>query len=134
MQPKRSDPNEKPVRATYFREMVSLACQTRACYSDECLKLGLNAVRAIYKKEGIEIDYRDIKSPRIRAMYIYDEDGCTVMVKKSLPREPKLFSLLHELKHHLSDRDIIASGKLICGDYNENQVIEIGAEVFAAEF
>jgi Zn-dependent peptidase ImmA (M78 family) len=32
------------------------------------------------------------------------------------------------------DRELIDSGQIRCGDYNENQVIEIGAEVFAAEF
>jgi Zn-dependent peptidase ImmA (M78 family) len=51
-----------------------------------------------------------------------------------VPEEPRLFALLHELKHHYRDRDAIGAGSLVCGDYNANRRIEIGAEIFAAEF
>ena len=88
----------------------------------------------IYREEGIKIDRWDLKSSRIRAVYFCDNDDRSVMVNKNLPVVPKLFSLVHELKHHYRDQRIIQSGKIHCGDYNANQVIEIGAEVFAAEF
>ena len=62
-------------------------------------------------------------------------DGdCTVAIQKSLPDEPKLFALVHELKHHYRDREALGSGVIHCGDYNANELIEKGAEVFAAEF
>jgi Zn-dependent peptidase ImmA (M78 family) len=47
---------------------------------------------------------------------------------------PRLFALVHELKHHYIDQESIRGGELKCGDYNANQIIEKGAEVFAAEF
>jgi Zn-dependent peptidase ImmA (M78 family) len=62
-------------------------------------------------------------------------DGdCSVAIQKSLPLEPKLFALIHELKHHYRDRQVLGSGVIHCGDYNANELIEKGAEVFAAEF
>ena len=73
-------------------------------------------------------------SPRIRAVYMCDDGDPSVLVSKALPKEPRLFAMVHELKHHYCDRATIARGGLKCGDYNANQVIEIGAEVFAAEF
>lgn len=106
----------------YYRQMAALALRTRSKYAEECYRLDLNSVRKIFKKEGIRLDYWDIRSARIRAMYICDECGYTVMIKNSLPREPKLFALLHELKHHLVDQEAIISGKFVCGDYNENQL------------
>src|ERR1051326_6536486 len=95
--------------------------------------LNLVVVRKIYGAEGIRID--PWKFPRtIRAAYMCDDSDPSVAISKTFPREPKLFSLLHELKHHYVDRALIENGQIRCGDYNENQVIEIGAEVFAAEF
>lgn len=73
-------------------------------------------------------------SRKIRAAYFCDGDDCSVLLNKNLPREPKIFSLVHELKHHFIDRDLIENGEVKCGDYNANKEIEIGAEVFAAEF
>jgi Zn-dependent peptidase ImmA (M78 family) len=75
-----------------------------------------------------------LKSNRIRAAYFCDESGCSALVKQSLPREPKRFALVHELNHHYVDRDAISRGGLRSGDYNAHEVIEKGAEVFAAEF
>ena len=54
--------------------------------------------------------------------------------QQSLPYEPKLFALVHELKHHYRDRLAIGAGVVHCGDYDANELIEKGAEVFAAEF
>jgi Zn-dependent peptidase ImmA (M78 family) len=70
---------------------------------------------------------------KLRASYFADDEPA-VMNKRSLPREPKLFALVHELKHHYVDREHILGGKHDCGNYNENEQIEIGAEVFAAQF
>ena len=58
----------------------------------------------------------------------------SVAVQRRLPDEPKLFALVHELKHHYCDREALGDGVIHCGDYNMDDIIEIGAEVFAAEF
>jgi len=62
------------------------------------------------------------------------DDDYSVAIRKSLPEEPKIFALIHEFKHHLRDQDLLKEGVLVCGDWNENEMIEKGAEVFAAEF
>ncbi len=96
--------------------------------------LNVNVLKKILKNEGVRVDLVSAIGNRIRAAYFSDEDGCSIMLKKSLPQEPKMFALAHELKHHLMDRELIAEGKIRCGDYNKNKVTEIAAEVFAAEF
>jgi len=116
-----------------YEAMKRLAREKRAEYSVETATLNLIVVRKIYSAEGIRIDPWGF--PRtIRAVYMSDDAGPSVAINKALPREPKLFSLVHELKHHYADRDLIEKGQIECGDYNENQRTEIGAEVFAAEF
>jgi Zn-dependent peptidase ImmA (M78 family) len=121
-------------RSAYYREMRSLALVKRVKYSVETHSLNLYVIRGIYKAEGIKIDKWDIKGQKLRASYFCDDDGLSVLLNKNLPREPALFSLAHELKHHFVDRDLIKKAKITCGDYNANETIEIAAEVFAAEF
>src|SRR5713226_1894622 len=54
-----------------------------------------------------------------------------------LPDEPTIFSMAHELKHHLVDKDLMVT---LCGQADtppitdDRRAVEIGAEVFAAEF
>lgn len=62
------------------------------------------------------------------------DNVCSVAIRKDLPDEPKLFALVHELKHHWADRNLMEAELLSCGSYNENELIEKAAEVFAAEF
>ena len=62
------------------------------------------------------------------------DDECSVALQENIPYEPKLFALIHELKHHYKDRAALGSGVISCGDYDANELIEKGAEVFAAEF
>jgi len=96
--------------------------------------LNLNVMRALYRTEGITIDQQALKGYRIKAAYYSDDGDCSVLVNAKLPREPKLFALAHELKHHYLDRASIENGRIQCGDYNAHEVIEKAAEVFAAEF
>lgn len=121
-------------RSAYYRKMRRLALQQRAEYDVETKSLNISFIRRIYKTEGIKIDLWDIKGRKIRAAYFCDGDDFSVLVNRNLTREPKLFSLAHELKHHYVDQEIIKNGQIRCGDYNANEVIEIGGEVFAAEF
>src|SRR6266852_2433820 len=52
------------------------------------------------------------------------------MLAKGLPDDPAIFTMGHELKHHLVDRESIVS---LCDPSNRSAEIEIGAEIFAAE-
>jgi len=116
-----------------YSALRQLAYEKRTAYNVTTETLNLNVLRAIYKAEGIRIDPWKFPST-IRAVYMCEDSDPSVAVNKTLPREPRLFSLIHELKHHYLDQQLLQNGEIRCGDYNQNQVIEIGAEVFAAEF
>jgi Zn-dependent peptidase ImmA (M78 family) len=120
--------------STYYREMQALALAKRAVHKVETALLDLRFMQKIYKAEKIKIDYWDFKSRKIRAAYFCEENDYSVVLNKKLPRVPKLFSLAHELKHHYIDQQLIQNRQIKCGDYNVAKTIEIGAEVFAAEF
>lgn len=116
-----------------YEALKRLAQQKRKDYGVTTSTLNLVVVRSIYRAEGIRIDPWKFPST-IRAAYMCDDSDPSVAINKTLPREPKLFSLVHELKHHYLDQELIENGKVRCGDYNANQAVEVGAEVFAAEF
>lgn len=120
-------------RSQYYESMKALADEKRAAYGVATQSLGLQVVRGIYKNEGIVVDLWELPA-RIRGAYMCDDGDPSVLINKNLPKEPRLFAMVHELKHHYCDQNAIKNGKLQCGDYNANEVIEIGAEVFAAEF
>ena len=114
--------------------MRALALEKRQLHQVDSRKLDLPFMARIYKAEGIKIDRRNLKGYRIRASYFCDNDDFSVLLKNNMPREPKIFSLAHELKHHYADQAAITNGTIQCGDYNRNELIEKGAEVFSAEF
>jgi Zn-dependent peptidase ImmA (M78 family) len=113
--------------------MKQLAVEKRQLHNVTTDKLGLQKIRAIYKAEGIVIDLWDA-SAKIRAIYMCDGGDPSVLVNRGLPKIPKLFAMVHELKHHYCDQTALKNGQIRCGDYNANEVIEKAAEVFAAEF
>jgi hypothetical protein len=100
-----------------------LANQKRAEYGVATETLNLNVVRRIYSDEGIRIDKWDF-SPSIRAVYMCDDGDISVAVSRKLPREPYMFALVHELKHHFTDIPLLQDGKLKCGDFNANELIK----------
>jgi Zn-dependent peptidase ImmA (M78 family) len=116
-----------------YDAVIELAKAKRIEHSVSTSALNLLTIRRIYKAEGVKIDKWKFGS-KIRAVYMFEDGDASVAINEGLPREPKLFSLVHELKHHLLDRELIQDGKLKCGDYNANEAIEKAAEVFAAEF
>lgn len=120
-------------RSEYYEDLKTLAREKRALYNVDTSAFGLREVRQIYKAEGIKIDQWSLPA-KIKAVYFCDGNDYSVAIQRNLPDEPKLFALIHELKHHYTDQEIIRTGVVPCGDYNRNQPIEIGAEVFAAEF
>lgn len=120
-------------RHAYYESLKSLAREKRKAYGVNTAAFGLREVRCIYKHENIRIDYWPLPY-KIKALYMCADGDCSVAIQRSLPEEPKLFALVHELKHHYCDRAALGSGVIHCGDYNANELIEKGAEVFAAEF
>jgi len=120
-------------RHGYYEELKLLARQKRAGHGVDTASLGLREVRRIFKAETIRIDYYPLPY-KIKALYMCDDGDCCVALQRRLPDEPKLFALIHELKHHYRDREALGAGVIHCGDYDANELIEKGAEVFAAEF
>jgi len=120
-------------RAAYYSHIRELALIKRAEYSVATGAFGLKEVRAIYRREGIAIDTLSL-TPRLKAIYMCSDGECSVAIRKDLPKEPKLFALVHELKHHWADRHLTEADRLSCGLFNESELHEKAAEVFAAEF
>lgn len=106
-----------------------MARRVRAVYGLSSCRVLKSDLRRIYKAEGIRLDIWPYKFKEIRGAYFHDFLGPTVMVAK-LPTDPFVFTLAHELKHHLFDRDGAVPP---CGTRNQSEHLEIGAEVFAAE-
>jgi len=127
-------PIDPPNRSAYYQQCRALAQTKRQEHAVVTDSLNLLVMARIYKREGIAIDRRKLKGNRIKAAYYCDDGACSVLLNTTPPREPRLFALAHELKHHYLDREKIMNGQIECGDYNANEVIEKGAEVFAAEF
>ena len=73
---------------------------------------------------------------KVRAAYFVVENEPSVLLNASIvPDPPKIFALAHELKHHLVDREAAKLRPLGCQtDFASKDPIEIGAEIFAAEF
>lgn len=117
-------------RAKYYDEMKALARQTRQKYGLTSSRVLRSDLRRIYRAEEIEIHLWPYKLRKLRGAYFNDEHGTTVMLAKGLPEDPMVFTMGHELKHHLVDADLALS---YCDSSNESSMIEIGAEVFAAE-
>lgn len=120
-------------RRAYYEGLQELARSKRAEHGVYTAAFGLREVRQIYKKEEIRIDHWPLPR-KIKALYMCDDGYCSVALQRKIPEQPKLFALIHELKHHYCDRTALGSGVIHCGDYDRNELIEKGAEVFAAEF
>lgn len=120
-------------RHAYYSTIRTAAQIKREEFGVRTGAFGVREVRAIYRREGITIDIRKLPSC-LKAIYVANENDVSVAVQKDLPDEPKIFALIHELKHHWIDHELIKAGIVHCGDYNANELIEKGAEVFAAEF
>src|SRR5260370_41110470 len=114
-------------------ELQQFGREKRVNYGVDTASFGLQEVRTIYKEEGIRLEHWPLPR-KIKALYMCDDGCCSVALQKSLPYEPKLFALVHELKHHFCDQAALGAGVIHCGDYDANELIEKAAEVFAAEF
>jgi Zn-dependent peptidase ImmA (M78 family) len=110
--------------------MRLLAAQVRDQYGLQTARVLKSDLRLIYSDQGIHIDLWRYKLKKLRGAYFNDENGASVMLAKGLPDDPMIFTMGHELKHHLVDRENIVA---LCDSSNQFAEIEIGAEIFAAE-
>ena len=117
-------------RSDYYEQMKALAREKRSDYGLTTPAVGLRDMRNIYKDLGIKVDYWNHPLKTLRGAYFSDHNGKSVLISKSLPNDPKVFTLAHELKHHWVDQE----QSIECSQGNQSEMIEIGAEVFAAEF
>lgn len=118
-------------RFDYYQQMKELARSTRAKYGLATPRIMRSDLRRIYKDLGIQLDLWPHRFRQLRGAYFNDDMGPTIVIASGLPDDPAVFTMSHELKHHLADRDI----PVACCERNpRNEMIEIGAEVFAAEF
>jgi hypothetical protein len=116
--------------------MKNLAQGVRAEFGLKTPRVLRSHLRLIYRKYDIRIDLwpaqegQASKFRKLRGAYFNDQMGPTVMINRQLPEDPRVFTMAHELKHHLVDRE---RGVSYCGQDNETALVEISAEVFAAE-
>lgn len=110
--------------------MRALADGIRDQYGLQTARVLKSDLRRIYKDQKIRIDLWPYKLKKLRGAYFNDESGPSVLLAKGLPDDPMIFTMGHELKHHLVDREKIVS---LCDPSNQSAEVEIGAEVFAAE-
>ncbi len=117
-------------RSVYYENMKTLAREVRSQYDLNGPRVTRSDLRRVYAHQEITIDLWPFPLKKLRGAYFNDDSGVSVMIAKSLPEDPRVFTMAHELKHHLVDADNTA---IYCDLSNQNEVIEIGAEVFAAE-
>jgi Zn-dependent peptidase ImmA (M78 family) len=118
------------VRYQYYENLKVLARRVRDHYGLSGPRVLKSDLRRIYKIEGIQLDYWPYHLEGLRGAYFHDKYGTSVLIAKEMPIDPTVFTLAHELKHHLADRKL---GMVKCVDKAVSEPIEIGAEVFAAE-
>ncbi len=117
-------------RSEYYEEMKDLARLVRAEFGISIPRVMKSDLRKIFRHHGIEYELWPHKFKKLRGAFINDDYGPSIMVAKDMPPEPTVFTMAHELKHFLKDKDIATS---YCDPSNQKAEIEIGAEVFAAE-
>lgn len=125
-------------RASYYRQMRELAREQRLLAELEGARVLKSDLRKLFKYHGVQVDLWPISGAvrrkalkNLRGAYIdHPVSGPCVMISRDIPDEPQIFTMAHELKHHLVDRGSITA---FCHEANTSDVIEIGAEVFAAE-
>lgn len=125
-------------RGGHYEEMKRLAHDLRGRYGIASREVSLSRIGAIYKAEGIRIDYWPYRLRKVRAAYFLVDDEAHVLLNAGIkPKEPRIFALCHELKHHLVDQELARVEGLGCREdvsWQAGVPVEIGAEVFAAEF
>lgn len=117
-------------RFAYYEQMKALARTVRAEHGLTTPRVLRTDLRRIYKAQEIKIDLRQ-GFKNLRGAYFNDQYGTTVVIAKGLPGDPTAFTMAHELKHHLADRQ--TQGFQCSYSPSTTDPVEIGAEIFAAE-
>lgn len=117
-------------RHAYYESLKGLAQDVRAKYGLHTPRVLRSDLRRIYRAYEIKIDLWPYRLKELRGAYFDDDMGPTVLLAGHLPPDPTIFTMGHELKHHLKDRGL---GLTYCSTANECEPLEIGAEIFAAE-
>jgi len=117
-------------RYEYYEALKVLAREIRDHYGLNTPRVLRSDLRRVYRDQKIRIYPWKFRFKRLRGAYIYDSGGAAVLINVLLPVEPVIFTLGHELKHHLTDR---TTGLSYCDTSNADAHLEIGAEIFAAE-
>jgi len=126
-------------RSAYYDEMRRLANEQRAFFGLSNAKVTLSDLRKVFKHHGISINLWPMPGipggnmKKVKGAYMHLEGQPTVVVSRKLPDEQRIFTMAHELKHHLADFDDASKG-ISCQFEGATDAKEIGAEVFAAEF
>lgn len=115
---------------SYYEDLKSLARQVRAEHGLSSPRVLPCDLMRIYAKYEIVLDQWPYRFRNLRGAFINDDLGTTIMIAKGLPQDPMVFTMAHELKHFFRDRDL---GVSYCDQSNLNKVLEVGAEIFAAE-
>lgn len=121
---------DRVTRTEYYSRMEFLAGEVRDRFGLSPERVTKRDFARIFRAEGVRLDRWRGPLKRLRGAYFNDDLGPTIMVNAALPDDPYIFTLGHELKHHLVDAGSILS---YCDASNESAMMEIGAEVFAAE-
>ena len=116
--------------ADYYKDLKKLARQVRKENGLTTPRVTPIDMRRIYFRNDIQIDFWPYKLKNLRGAFLCDKFGTSVMVAGNLPNDPLVFTMAHELKHFYRDRDV---GISYCAASNMRQIIEVGAEIFAAE-
>lgn len=117
-------------RYQYYEELKSDARALRVAQGLTTPQVTRKDMYRIYQYYGIRIDLWHHKLKNLRGAFFNDYIGPTVMLDSSLPDDPMIFTMGHELKHFLRDKDLTIT---YCNHKSITQPLEIGAEVFAAE-
>lgn len=119
------------MKSGYYEDLKLLARNVRQDYGLDGPRVLKTDLKRIYKDKGIKLDYWPYPLKKLRGAYFNDNHGISVLISKKLPDDPLVFTMAHELKHHLADS---ALGLVNCVGDQVSKPIEVGAEVFAAEF
>ncbi len=118
--------------------LKALARRVKGKHSLTFKSISLASLRKIYREEGIKIDLWHYKLRKVRGAYMVIDGDPYVLINANIkPKEPRIFTMAHELKHHYIDRNLAEQGILGCNtevSWSNGPAIEIGAEIFAAEF
>ena len=114
----------------YYCEMKELARKVREHYALVSPRIRCSELRKIYRAQGIRLTLWPGKARNVRGAYFNDELGVNVMVIKELAEDAMVFTMAHELKHHLVDSELKPYSKW---RFDQPNPLEVGADLFAAE-